>query len=103
MVFGPLLVIFTLESVAILNQQFRYVRHGHALARMDAAWDAANPRTADDVRTLFGDPDTELDFPDNDIHLWIYHPSRSPEQHLSPYRVGFAPDRTIVLHGASFP
>ena len=100
--FGPLLVIFSLEAVAILKQEFHYMLNERALARMDAAWDAANPKTADDVRTLFGDPDTELDFPDNDIHLWIYYPSRGPDQHLFPYRVGFAPDGTIVLHATAF-
>jgi hypothetical protein len=92
---SPTLILFTLFAAIILWANIGIAIDTSALARMNVAWDAANPQTDDDVRALFGDPDSV----DRDNRRWLYRPSRFPSPHIIPYQVWFAPDGTVASHG----
>lgn len=97
---APTLVAFTLFAAIILWANIGIAIEHRALARMNTAWDAANPQTQADVRALFGDPDVvEPDWRDG-APRWLYYPSRFPSPHILPYQVWFAPDGTITHHGS---
>ena len=53
----PALAAFTLVAVYFLWAEIGFAATTRGNARMDKAWEEAQPQTQDDVRRLFGEPD----------------------------------------------
>ena len=98
----PALAAFTLVAAYFLWSEIGLAATTRGNARMDKAWEEAQPQTQDDVRRLFGEPDWTENRGSEYVD-WTYRPTRIPCPISLPFQVVFDKDGTIRGHGHRGP
>ena len=98
----PALAAFTLVAVYFLWAEIGFAATTRGNARMDKAWEEAQPQTQDDVRRLFGEPDWTENRGSEYVD-WTYRPTRIPSPISLPFQVVFDKDGNVRGHGHRGP